>query len=222
MNLGGISGVLYNFCVWFTRFAVLNILWFIFTVLGLVIAGFFPATVALLATTRQFINKNDPPIFKTFWHYYKKEFITSNKLGLILILAGILCYTHFAISSSLVDEIAKPFIYTSYILNSALLLISCHTLASFVEYDQSTKQHIKNGLLIFIYSPFSNLVIIFGILTVYFISNMISGISFFFSAILIALAILSSSHFSYKRLEKKKEKHLQKYTTSVKQMNTIE
>lgn len=208
MEQGGFTGGLFNFCVWFSRLAFLNILWFIFTFLGFIIFGFFPATVALLATTRQFIKKNNPPILRTFWHYYKKDFIESNKIGLILSLIGILFYMHFVISSSLQVDIAKPFLYTSYLLNSMLLLIACHIFASFVEYHQPIKQHITNGLFIFIYSPLSNFIIIFGLLTVYFIVKLISGVGFFFSAVLVALVILSSSHFSFKRLERNIEKKL--------------
>lgn len=201
MIQGGFSGGLFNVCVWFSRLAILNILWFVFTILGLGIFGIFPATVALLSTTRQFIRRNDPPIFKTFWYYYKKEFIKSNQLGLIIIVTTILFYMHFMITNALEADHLKPFLYLSYILNGCLLLIVCHALASFVEYDQSIKQHIKNGVLIFLYSPYSNLIIIFGLLTVYFINIFILGVGIFFSAVLVALVILSSSHFSFKRAE---------------------
>ena len=102
MQLGGFSGGIYSLCNWFVRLAYINILWILFSLAGLVIFGFFPATIAMLATLRQYLQKNDPPVFKTFWNYYKTEFFASNKLGAIIVVIGLILFinTNFLQSTS--------------------------------------------------------------------------------------------------------------------------
>ncbi len=88
MYLGTFSGGIFSFCNWFYRLAYLNILWIGFTLLGAVIFGFFPASVALLSVLRQLLQKKEPVIFSAFWGYYKQEFKNSNKIGLIVGIIG--------------------------------------------------------------------------------------------------------------------------------------
>src|SRR5436190_181234 len=63
MQLGSFSNAVYTFCDWIARLAYINLLWILFTLSGFVVFGFFPATIAMLATLRQFIRKNHPPVF---------------------------------------------------------------------------------------------------------------------------------------------------------------
>src|SRR5690625_6019457 len=74
---------LYRIMEWISRFAYIQILWLLFTLLGLGLLGFFPATISMLAVMRDwFLSKPDSPIFRTFWSYYKKEFIRANLFGM--------------------------------------------------------------------------------------------------------------------------------------------
>src|SRR5690625_6046074 len=78
---------LYRIMEWISRFAYIQILWLLSTLLGLGLLGFFPATISMLAVMRDwFLGKPDSPIFRTFWSYYKKEFIRAYLFGLILVL----------------------------------------------------------------------------------------------------------------------------------------
>ena len=61
-------GRVLSFCEWVLKFFYANLLWFVFTMLGLGVFGFMPATTALFSVTRKWImGKTDIPIFKTFW-----------------------------------------------------------------------------------------------------------------------------------------------------------
>src|SRR5690625_6125259 len=78
---------LYKTLEWITRFAYINLLWIFFTIIGGVLLGFFPATTAMFAIIRDWLQgNNDDPLFIGFWQYYKKEFWKGNRLGAFIVL----------------------------------------------------------------------------------------------------------------------------------------
>jgi uncharacterized membrane protein YesL len=205
MRLGSFSNAVYTFCDWLARLAYINVLWFLFTLGGFVIFGFFPATIAMLATLRQFLLKNNPSVFQTFWQYYRKEFMSSNKLGFVMVVIGFILYVNINFLQSTPSGISGFLFYSSMIMSCIYLLVICYTLASYVEFEQSLKTHFKNALLITIYSPFPSFLLVFGFVSVYLAVTTISGIGFFFSVSLLGLVILSSANLAYKRIAKKQE-----------------
>lgn len=94
----GIASVYYRLAIWITRFVYLNFLWMTFTLLGLIIFGFMPATTGMFAVVRKW-NQGDEdiPIFKLFWKTYKNEFLRSNGLGFLLAAIGYLLLMEFQI-----------------------------------------------------------------------------------------------------------------------------
>lgn len=206
MQLGSFSNAVYTFCDWVARLAYINLLWILFTLSGFIFFGFFPATIAMLATLRQFIRKNHPPVFQTFWHYYKKEFFNSNKLGLIITVFGLILYMNITFLQSTANNMSIYLFYSSIIMSGIYLLIICYSLASYVEVDQPIGTHLKNALLITISNPLPSLFIIFGFAAVYFAVSYLSGLGFFFSVSILGLVILSSANLAYKNILKKQEK----------------
>jgi uncharacterized membrane protein YesL len=206
MQLGSFSNAVYTFCDWIARLAYINLLWILFTLGGFVVFGFFPATIAMLATLRQFIRKNHPPVFQTFWQYYKKEFFNSNKLGLIIGVIGLILFMNIRLLQSTSNDMSSFLFYSSIIMSGIYFLIICYTLASYVEVDQPLGTHLKNALLITISNPIPSLFIIFGFAAVYFAVTYLSGVGFFFSVSILGLVILSSANLAYKRILRKQEK----------------
>jgi uncharacterized membrane protein YesL len=203
MKLGSFSNAVYSICDWIARLAYINLLWILFTLSGFVILGIFPATVAMLATLRQFLLKNHPPVFQTFWLYYKKEFIVSNKLGLMIVLIGLILSMNINFLQSSSNQGSAFLFYSSIIMSGIYFLIICYTLASYVEFEQPLGTHLKNALLLTIYSPIPSLFMIFGFGAVYLAVTKISGLGFFFSVSLLGLVILSSANLAYKRVARK-------------------
>lgn len=206
MQLGGFSGGILSLCNWFVRLAYINILWILFSLVGLVIFGFFPATIAMLATLRQFLQKNDPPVFKTFWGYYKTEFISSNKLGAIIAGIGFIFFININFLQSTSGTLSGMLYYPIIIMSCIYFLAICYLLASYVEFEQKLSIHIKNSLLIMMYNPLSSLFIIFGFAAVYYAVTFLSGLGFFFSGSVLGLVILSSASLTYRKIELKQAK----------------
>lgn len=81
MELNGFVGVLYRTSEWIMRLVYLNLLWIAFSLLGIVLFGFFPATAAMFSVVRKWImGETDVRVFKEFWQTYRKEFWKSNRL----------------------------------------------------------------------------------------------------------------------------------------------
>lgn len=78
-----------SFLMGIWKIAYLNLLWFAFSLLGMVFLGVGPATYAMMKYyDRWFRLQEEPPVFKTFWNYYKERFKQSALLGVIMILVA--------------------------------------------------------------------------------------------------------------------------------------
>lgn len=66
-----------------------NLLWVLFTLLGLVVFGIGPSTYALVSICRQWIRGNTVPVLYTYWKYYKECFRESVMISWIYLFSGV-------------------------------------------------------------------------------------------------------------------------------------
>lgn len=117
-----------------TRFAGLNLIWLLFSLLGLGVLGLFPATVALFHTVRQWVlGEQDEPMLNRFWQQYKKRFLIANLAGWAFTLAGIMLYLNFEVIRAAEGAVplfmVLPFIAVATlfpVFASALLPVALH------------------------------------------------------------------------------------------------
>jgi uncharacterized membrane protein YesL len=186
---------LYSISEWVMRLAYVNILWMIFSLLGLVILGFFPATVAMFAVVRKWVRKEmDVPVFKLFWTTYKAEFLKSNLLGLIIGFAGVVMYFNFTIIEATVIPAFK-WLYIPYIIITVLYLFTLlYIFPVFVHFNIKLKEVVKNAFILMTVNPlvtFSKAVLT-GVLCFLFLK--FPGVIPFFSGSLIALLLMFLSN----------------------------
>lgn len=92
---------LYRITEKIARLAYVNMLWVLFTLLGLGVFGLLPATSAMFAVIRKWqMGEEDVPVYKTFWHYYRKDFLKVNLLGHILLITGYILSIEYQILRS--------------------------------------------------------------------------------------------------------------------------
>jgi uncharacterized membrane protein YesL len=78
------------------KLAYLNLLWILFTFIGLLIFGFFPATTAMFTVVRKWLLREETvSVFSAFWRTYKKDFLRSNGYGLIFMVIGFILFYDF-------------------------------------------------------------------------------------------------------------------------------
>ncbi|MCI4139356.1 DUF624 domain-containing protein, partial [Bacillus vallismortis] len=89
-------------CTCVMRLAYLNVLWLLFSLAGLVVFGFMPATAAMFSVTREWAKGNtDAPVFSFFFQAFKKEWRAAQILGLILETAGLFLFADMRIAAKM-------------------------------------------------------------------------------------------------------------------------
>lgn len=97
MDHDGSMSRMLRMCEWVMRLAYTNLLWLLFTILGLGIFGFMPATTALFSVMRKWIQGHEQvSVFQTFWKVYREEFVRSNVIGVVLVIIGTIIYVDLA------------------------------------------------------------------------------------------------------------------------------
>ncbi|WP_096439647.1 YesL family protein [Alteribacter populi] len=181
MEMSGMFGGVYRISLWISRFAYLNLIWILFTLLGLGVFGFMPATIAIFSVTRQWIRGNtDLPIYKTFLSYYKREFIRANLLGLILVLPAASIYLYFTLtqSSEMWMVITRGLLLVVTILYSIMLL---YIFQAYVHTNLKLIMYLRTALMMGLAYPHYTLLMIISIFFLQFVFVNVPGLAIFFA-----------------------------------------
>lgn len=204
MDTSGFMESLNKLLEWISRLAFLNLLWISFSLLGLIFFGLFPATVAMFAVVRKWMLGNDEmSIFKTFWTAYKREFLKSNILGVIILAVGLILYIDFQFvlnaSNSFVSILYVPFFIITFIFISMLFYI----IPIFVHYDMKLSQVIKNSFFVMIMNPLSTFYMLIGSFGIVFVLSYAPPICLLYSGNLLALFIMKPATNAFEKINQK-------------------
>lgn len=200
MNMGGFNKLL----EWIMKLAYVNILWIAFTLLGVIILGIFPATTSLFTIVRKWVlGDTDIPVFQTFWTTYKKELLRSNVLGLLLFIMGFILYTDFIfLKSNDINGLLGLTFYPLLIFILIYILAILYVFPVFVHYEVSYFNVLKNAFLIMIMSPLITLMMVVGIVIVYYLLRFLPGLTPFLGISLMAYIIMWSSNLAFDKVER--------------------
>lgn len=135
---------------------ILNFYWVVFTLLGGILFGMFPATVSLYASIRQKLTygRYEDKLYKVFWNYYKTEFVKSNKLGFIIYLLSFILYLDFRLlglfNMGLMGVVAMTVLA---ILSIIFVLILIHLIPVYVQFEDTIFQYIKRSFILIVGKP---------------------------------------------------------------------
>jgi uncharacterized membrane protein YesL len=208
IGLNGTNSVnrIYSATEWIAKFAYINLLWIGFSLIGLIVLGFFPATIAMFAVIRKWImGEGDIPIFRTFWNTYKSEFLRSNGLGLIVAAVGGLIVLDLVYMKNLENGLMNSIQIPLYLFMFAVVMTILYLFPVYVHYELKMMQVIKNSFLIMLIHPLENLVMIAGIAALFFVVSYIPGLGFFFGGSLCAAIIMASGYLAFNKVDKKKQ-----------------
>lgn len=195
---------LYNILEWITKFAYVNLLWFVFTLAGGIILGLYPATVAMFAMVRDWLRgKSDLPVLKTYWNYYKADFFKSNLLGIFInILIALIAVDIFYITLN--EQLTWTHI-PLFAFTLVVILFLFYVFPSFVHFDLKVIPLIKNAFLIMIISPSYSFLIIVSLVSVYFIMKFIPALFFIFGGITYAFITTWLGLHAFNNVKQKRE-----------------
>lgn len=190
---------------WIARFAYINLLWIVFSLLGLGALGFFPATISMFTIIRKWImGETDIPIFRTFWNTYKSEFLKSNGLGYIIVALIAIIILDLVFMKNSGSNFMSAIHIPLYMFIFAVAMTMFYLFPVYVHYELKIFQMIKNAFLTMLINPIENIVIITGIATVYFVVKFIPGLGFFFGGSLSAAIIMAACYLAFTKVDKKR------------------
>ncbi|PYZ96482.1 hypothetical protein CR205_12235 [Alteribacter lacisalsi] len=200
------SRALYSMAEWITRFAYINVLWMLFTLAGAVLFGLFPATIALFSIIRQWLKgETDLPVFRTFWKYYKTDFLKSNQLGIVIyLLSSIFIFNLFFLHAS----IGELFTWTSAPLLAGLLLfllILSYLFPAYVHFDLPLFKTAKNAFLTMLVSPGHTLLMVISLGAFYVLVSVIPALGFIFGVSFSAFIMMRFAHHAFNRIQEKQQ-----------------
>src|SRR5699024_7934100 len=166
MQMSGPFRWVYEIGNWLFKFMFLHLLWIVFTIVGLGVLGISPATAGIFAVMQKWITEDaDAPVFRTFFDTYKKEFISSNILGLILVVLAAFLYVDFIISKQMIQFFFVLFLILIFIFMSIFTLL--YIFPVFVRYELILFYYIKQSLLIALAQPLEPAIMLVSVLTIY-------------------------------------------------------
>ncbi|MFD1848582.1 YesL family protein [Oceanobacillus bengalensis] len=200
------TSAIYNILEWITKFAYVNLLWIIFTLVGGVILGFYPSTIAMFAMVRDWLRgTSDLPVLKTFWKYYKRDFLKSNLLGIFVnIILAMIAIDIYFIQLNMNEQLTWTYIpLFAFMLIVALFLF--YLFPSFSHFDLKVGQLMKNTFLIMLISPIQSFLIIISLVSVFFIMRAIPALFFIFGGTTYAFITTWLGLHAFNRIQQKHE-----------------
>ena len=181
---------------------MLQLMWIGLTLLGLVIFGVSPATVGLFTVMRKRLQGQDDLrlLTRNYWSTYKAEFISSNKIGVILIGIGYFLVINLQIVLTMKGT-AGLFMLTLIVMIAILYAVMVMNIFQvFAHYDLPFSRYFSASLLLSISFPMQVLGSIIGLYVLYRIFLFMPGLLPFFgvSITILFLTWMSSQIFRLK------------------------
>ena len=204
MQSNSLTGGIYAIGEFFMFLVKLNVLWMIGTLVGLVLFGFGPSTLAMYDVLRRWMRKeSDVPVWRNFWRQYKTYIVRGNKLTLTLILVGMIVYiniTYFIIEPAWLTILIK---YALFIIAALLILTVLYVYPATVHFEMKLLESIKQSFFIGLYMPLRTLYLVAAILTVYHVLFLFPLLIFLFGISLFGFIQMWIVLRTFARLEDK-------------------
>lgn len=198
---------IYKLSKYILNFMYVNFLWLLFSILGLIITGFFPSTVAMFTVVRKWVlGESGVPIFETFWSSYKKQFLRSNLLGYSLCFIGVVIYTDLFFLQQVENNYLQILYIPALFLTLLYLLTLLFVIPIVVHYDVKGFQIIKNAFYISIISPLSIIKMVLSLLIIGYLLITFPALWVLFSGSASSYFIMRIANSAFLKYEQKRNK----------------
>lgn len=127
----------------------LNLLWIIFTLLGVVVAGIYPATIAALMISRKWLLTKDYTVTtKEFFSLFRKEFKKTNLFGLAFTIVGATLLLNYQLLTQLTGDVSIIVPIAYYILLFFFFTTFIWFFPLYVHRDNKFFSQLKNAFVI--------------------------------------------------------------------------
>lgn len=191
----------YAACEWIVKLILLNLLWLFFSLCGLVVLGIFPATVAMFAVIRKWVQKkSDHNFTKVFFATYKKEFWKANLFGLVFSLMGLALY----LDSLYIRSFEGALSFYLFCLLIMICLIYLAMLLFFfpmyVHLEMPFISYFKQITLLILSRPIETVVMVGSFLIVSFFLILLPGLILFMGSSLVSLIVMANAYRTFHKV----------------------
>ena len=198
---------IYGVAVEIYEFVILNILWMVCTLLGGIVLGWAPSTVALLTILRdKIMKKENGSITKKFWKIYREEFKRINIIAIVIMILSFMVYvnrSNFQVQSG-------AFYYGMYILSTfgkwAIIAMTLILFPIYVNYNMSIKEYFIKSISIIIMRPLVLICIALWSWVAYSAFIMLPGVLPVLGIALFGYGIMAVSYQFFRRNEERLKK----------------
>ncbi|SHM56366.1 YesL family protein [Gracilibacillus kekensis] len=200
------DGIIYRSMVWLTRLAYLNILWIVFSLLGLLAVGFFPATIAMFAVERKWIRGNTSfAILPYFWVVYKNNFKQANVIGFPFVLLFILIYFNLYFTQVMNHFIGNLFFFFLFAILFLVAIVFLYVFPTYIHYDVRMIESIIFSFIIAFSAPLQTFLILVNLFGFFIITLYLPGVFFLFVGSATSLIIMWFAYRAMTQIKNRKE-----------------
>ncbi|MHC8517238.1 YesL family protein [Sporosarcina sp. ITBMC105] len=184
--------------------AYINILWIVFTLIGLVAFGIFPATSSMFVVVRKLIKEEESfKIFPAFWNAFRADFLKVNGFGLLFLTISYFFFFDFYFLQQNSGKLQFLYPILIFILISGTVTF-LFFFPVYAHFNLKFFQYIKQSFLIAITSPIEVILIGATAVGIYFITTFIPGIIPLFPGSVFAYVATLISFRAFARIETRK------------------
>lgn len=202
MEAAGLMEKLLVVCEWLTRLAYLNLLWMLFTFIGLIGAGLAPATVAMFSVVRKWTrNEETGPVFTAFWTVYKGEFFKANLLGgLFSVLIGVILVSGWMMSS-----VSLIFAGGAAGLMLLLAVVVLYVLPVYVHFEYTLLEMMKASFVLCASFPLQTILMISSAILAVIIAVAFPAVGFLFFGSALSFVVMKTANGVFMAIREKEQ-----------------
>ncbi|MCM3718536.1 YesL family protein [Fictibacillus phosphorivorans] len=200
--MNGVMGKINILCDWLIRLVLIQCYWVLFSLLGLVVFGLVPSTMAMFSVTRQLVIKHeDLPLFRTFKENFMSQFWKGNGVGAILFLVSAVLYVdyRFFIQTETMSAVVFLILMISFFAG----MILCFLFPVFAHYDVKVWEGIKNSVFVCLSHLHYGLLAVVGVGLLIVLYVMFSGLLILIGGSTIAMFLTILAQKVFKNIEQK-------------------
>jgi uncharacterized membrane protein YesL len=199
----GWAGAMMRAGEWVVRLACLNFLWILFTLLGVGILGLFPATAAVFSVIRKGLVDEGKtfPLFRTFWSFYRADWIPMNILMLVYSVMGLGLFLDFRLVRGW-EGAAQPWVVLFLVFALSVYLLSLiHLFPLYAHYRMKLHEYVLQSFLITLYRPLSSALMGGAVYLMYAAMTWLPGTLPVFAVSLPAVVVMALSFRTFRSID---------------------
>lgn len=185
---------------WIIKVFWLHVLIIGFSILGLFIAGLFPAIVAALSVSKKWLDQEEFSIAKEFRKVYFQEFFKANLLGWVFALIGFVLYINYTVMVQMGDQLSVIVVFAYYFVIFVYMTVLAWAFPLYVHTKERLGTLIKNAFIMGVTFLPRTIGIFVGVFIILYISLSIPTMLLFFTGSLLALFFMFVTYHVFEKV----------------------